>query len=220
MAQNNAINNRTSELTIDPGASGDAFNQFAIAGTDEWRIGVDDDDGDSFKLSQGAALGTNDTFVITPDGERTLPLNPCFYAFLATDETNVTGDGTIFTVGTNTAFTEVFDQGSNLTLNPVTFTAPVVGRYLICFNLSVTDATVAVDRFDSAIVTSNRNHTIINAYNPASDTFGMNQSVVLDMDASDTATFTVRVAGEAADTVDVFGDATGGGTSVSGCLVS
>ena len=57
MAKNNAINNRLTDFTIDPGATGDSYVQFAINGTDEWRLGVDDDADDAYKLAQGSALG-------------------------------------------------------------------------------------------------------------------------------------------------------------------
>ena len=72
-------------VIVDPGASGDSFIQFNINTTAEFRIGVDDDDGDSFKISQGSALGTNDTFVVTSSGEITIPLQPSFQAYLGTN---------------------------------------------------------------------------------------------------------------------------------------
>ena len=40
-------------------ASGDPKIVFDIGGTDEWYIGVDDDDGDKLKIGTGAAVGTN-----------------------------------------------------------------------------------------------------------------------------------------------------------------
>lgn len=222
MAKNNAINNRSSELTVDPGATGDSFVQFDINTTNEYRVGVDDTDSDAFKVSQGGALGTNDHFAMSADGERTLPLNPCFYAVLGSDESNVTGSGTAHTLGTSTAFTSVYDQGSNLSsLNPVTFTAPITGRYALTVNCGfsgVDTATATSTR--TVIVTSNRNHTIFTGYSPDVDSLGTNVSMVVDMDASDTATFTGTVFGQVGDTADIEGVAADGFTGVSGCLVS
>ena len=106
MAKINAINNKSGELTIDPGASGDSFVQFDINGTSEFRIGVDDTD-DSFRISQGSALGTNDTFVMTAAGEITMPLQSAFSAYNSSDDLNATGDGTSFTCEFDT---EIFDQ--------------------------------------------------------------------------------------------------------------
>ncbi|MDC7243658.1 MAG: hypothetical protein PQJ44_06955 [Sphaerochaetaceae bacterium] len=95
--------------TIDPGASGDSFVQFDINTTGEFRVGVDDD-GDAFKISQGSALGTNDTFIMSAAGERTMALQPAFLAYLGTTDSNVTGDATVFTLGSGNALTEVFDH--------------------------------------------------------------------------------------------------------------
>jgi len=81
MAKVNSIDNQSESLTIDPGASGDSFVQFDINATGEFRIGVDDTD-DSFRVSQGSALGTNDTFIMTDAGEKTTPLQPAFLAYV------------------------------------------------------------------------------------------------------------------------------------------
>ena len=80
MATKNSIDNAVQDLTIDPGATGDSFIQFDINATGEFRIGVDDASGDAFVIAQGSALGTNDTFVMTAAGERTMPLQSAFLA--------------------------------------------------------------------------------------------------------------------------------------------
>lgn len=222
MAQNNAINNQTQELTIDPGATGDSFLQFDINTTNEFIIGIDDDDGDSFKISQGGALGTNDYFIMTTDGERTMPLNPCFYADLLSDESNVTGSGTVYTIGSTVALNSVYDQGSNISsLNPLTFTAPVTGRYLLALNCSFSSITIATANASSArIVTSNRTYIIKNAYRPPSfGFFGQNMAMVADMDAADTAIIQGSISGEVSDASNIDGGS-GGFTGLSGCLVS
>lgn len=223
MAQNNAINNRTSQLTTDPGVVADSFNQFAINGTDKFRIGVDDSQGDTFKISEGGSLGTNDTFSMTSDGERRLPLNPCFHAYLDGDENNVTGTGTIFELGTIRAFTEVFDQGSNLSLSPGTFTAPITGRYLLTVNCSYRGVSTGVSTSSSTnIATSNRDHRIIDAYTTSASgsAFGMNISMIVDMDAADTAVFEAQITGLPADTADIDGSVSGGFSSIGGVLIS
>ena len=167
MAQNNSINNKTSTLTVDPGASGDSFIQHDINAVNKYITGVDDVDGDAYKISQGNDLGTNNHFKMTTDGERLLPLNPCFLVYLASDDSNVTGAGTTYTLGTNVAFTEVFDQGNHTSLNPVTFTAPVTGRYLFNVNIGMRGLTVATaDLFAIQMVTSNRTYYASNSYTP------------------------------------------------------
>jgi len=219
MAKINSLNNKSSELTIDPGASGDSFLQFSINTTGEFRIGVDDDAGDAFKISQGSALGSNDTFIMTAAGERTLPLNPCFLAYLGSDDNNVTGNGTAYTVGTNVALTEVFDQNGDFNTNG-TFTAPVTGRYLFSYSIYYNNMTSAATTINSRIVASNRGAQLV--VDPNGVTFqGTSMNVILDMDASDTCTFVARVSGEAGDVVDLPG--AGGtlyNTHMSGCLIS
>ena len=142
MATKNSINNKTQDLTIAPGTSGDSFVQFDINATGEFRIGVDDTD-DSFRISQGSALGTNDTFIVTDAGEITEPLQPAFLATVTSQISNVTGDGTLYVLVWDA---EVFDQGSNFD-GTSTFTAPIAGRYLF-------EVCVGVGGITSSLVSS------------------------------------------------------------------
>lgn len=195
MAKINAINNKSEELTIDPGASGDSFVQFDINATGEFRIGVDDDDSDKFKISQGSALGSNDTFVMTAAGERTMPLQPAVLAELSAGASNVTGDGTTYTL---TYDSEIFDQNNDL--SSPTFTAPVTGRYLIVQNFSLTNSlTSSHTTLISNIVTSNRtymgNYFDPYSYRDSSGTLSFNGVALADMDASDTASINFTISG-------------------------
>jgi len=196
VAKKNAINNKTQDLTVDPGASGDSFVQFDINGTGEFRIGVDDDDGDSFKVSQGSALGSNDAMVISADGEITRPLQP---AFLIADAgvTNVTGDSTNYTVNWSTG-TEHFDQNNDFD-GTSTFTAPVTGKYMFTSSLFLKDFTSSHTSLYITLSTSNRDYVVgyINGYLGSTGTGG-NQytpgfSFIVDMDASDTAVLKIAV---------------------------
>jgi len=118
--------------TIDPGLSGDSALQFDINSINKFIAGVDDSDGDSFKVSQGGALGINDFFVIDSNGHRLLPMQSSFFAQRNTTALNVTGDGTVYTVAFDV---EVFDRNGDY--NPITseFMAPVDGLY--CFGTHV-----------------------------------------------------------------------------------
>lgn len=224
MASINSINNTSNPLastavTIDPGASGDSYVQFDINTTGEFRIGVDDNDSDKFKISQGSALGTNDTFVMTADGERTLPLQPAFLAYLASDDNNVTGTGTNYTLGTNTALTEVFDQNSDFVTSG-TFTAPVTGRYYFYYWIKFHEITSG-NSMNTQIVTSNRSYLSLqtdpSVISNNSSELALEFGVFADMDASDTTTFTIVVDGEASDLIDLTGGATVA-TAVAGYL--
>ena len=128
MAHVNSINNATSKLTIDPGASGNSFVQFNVNASSKFIVGIDDSASDVFKISQGSALGTNDTFIMNSSGVPRMPLQAAFLGYLPSTDTNATGDTTQYTLGGTTALTKVFDQGTNFTTAGV-FTAPVTGRY-------------------------------------------------------------------------------------------
>jgi len=215
MAKINSINNRSSQLTIDPGASGDSYIQLDINSSAKFILGIDDDDGDSFKISAGSDLGANNTFKMTAAGERIMPLQSAFLAYLGTTDSNVTGNSTVFQVGSGNALTEVFDQNGDFNTNG-TFTAPVTGRFylnaIVLFDdLSATPFTVGNAFSRMRITTSNRLYVsgICNGGNSqSSGQLSINISIFADMDASDTATFSCTVSGEGADTVDVVGSAT------------
>jgi len=188
MATKNSINNKSQELTLDPGASGDSFVQFDINGTGEFRIGVDDTD-DSFRISQGSALGTNDTFIMTDAGERTMPLQPAFHAYLSSNQNNVTGDGTSFDPICDT---EVFDQGGDYNNGTGVFTAPIDGRYLFSIGLALSGLGAANTRGTFSLVTSDATFYAIDAdfgnMRQSIDELRMTQySIIADMDSADTA---------------------------------
>lgn len=182
------------QLSIDPGASGDSFVQFDINTTGEFRIGVDDDAADAFKISQGSALGTNDTFIMTAAGERTMPLQPAFSAYPTSNVTNATGDGTVVTMVFGT---EVYDQGGDFD-GTSTFTAPVTGRYNFSGYVSTDITSTAWIGLNFGMTTSNRGVGFI-AVDPGplvySSRVKVNGSADTDMDAADTAILTYTVSG-------------------------
>tara|TARA_R100000008_G_C3582683_1_gene169717 strand:- start:106 stop:2649 length:2544 start_codon:yes stop_codon:yes gene_type:complete len=57
------------DLEISAGSSGDPRITFDINGTDEWTIGVDDNDSDIFKIDTGAAVGGATKFSIDSSGD-------------------------------------------------------------------------------------------------------------------------------------------------------
>jgi len=205
MATKNAINNKSQELTIDPGASGDSFVQFDINTTGEFRIGVDNTD-DSFRISQGSALGTNDTFVMSADGERTMPLQPAFLADVTTQDSNVTGDGTAFTLGSGNALTEIFDQGGDF-VTTGTFTAPVTGLYYLHASFLMSGVTAGFSDSNMLLDTSNANYYCAFCY--AGQVAANNDQLIysgaafVDMDAADTAVAKLVVVG-GAKTIDIL----------------
>jgi len=211
MATQNSINKKSQDLTIDPGASGDSYVQFDINTTGEFRIGVDDDASDAFKISQGSALGVNDTFIMTAAGERTMPLQPCFRVEIDSNITNVTGDGTAYTVIWDN---EVFDIGSNMTTT--TFTAPVDGKYFFASEVMIGDITAAFTVGVICFIESsgeywNRLEKPGNLF--TGDQYQINNTAIIDMDASDTVYVNLIYAGST-KTLDIDGN-TGVGSVVN-----
>lgn len=192
------------QITIDPGASGDSFVQFDINSTGEFRIGVDDTD-DSFRISQGSALGTNDTFIVTAAGEVTKPLQPAFQATTnpGIAQNSVTGAGTVYTVLYNS---ERFDVGGDY--SSPTFTAPVTGKYLMECCLRVNGVTSSATVIRLNLITSNKGYQVIeldagNLFVGGDNGITVNGSMYVDMDAADTASVQVQVDGMAGDTVNI-----------------
>lgn len=220
----NSINNTAAAFTnlsttIDPGASGDSFIQFDINGTGEFRLGVDDDASDALKLSQGSALGTNDTLSISSAGEVLKPLQPAFLAYLGTNDTSVTGNGTYATLGAGQALTEIFDQGSDFVTSG-TFTAPITGRYLFNYtirSLAQGASTLLIAQF----ITSNRAYSALydpsGIREPSSDSSSVRYRILTDMDAMDTCIVRFRLDGLGANTAGI--QANGGDTSFGGYLI-
>jgi len=194
MATINIINNKSGSLTVDPGVSGDSFLQLDINSTGEWRLGCDDDAADAFKISQGSALGTNDTFVMTAAGQRTMPLQPCFLGDQSSTDLNVTGDGTVFQMGSGNPLTKIYDQGNDFTTGGV-FTAPVDGKYFFTVGVYIEGIDIGITEYSIDLVTSNGTYSIcrFNAAGlrvPAWQNRS-NGNIHCDMDASDTATVNV-----------------------------
>ena len=186
------------------GSAGDAYNLYSIPAVQNWSAGLDNSDSDAYVLASTASLGTGNVMRAQTTGEINYPLQTAFLAYLATTATNKTGTGTNYTIGTD-ALTEVFDQNNDFNTNG-TFTAPVTGRYTLFGGVRVTGTTVATQAIWQ-IVTSNRTFLILNNRTGSIFDFDLIISSLCDMDSADTATLTISVAGEAADTADIAGAA-------------
>jgi len=224
MAKINSINNATSELTIDPGASGDSFVQFDINTTGKFRVGVDDTD-DSFRISQGSALGTNDCMIIESSGEITKPLQSAAAAYLSSTVTNVTGTSAYTII----CDTEIFDNNGDYDNTTGIFSAPTTGRYLICGGISlVVDSSTGGTQYDCLIVSSNKTYYFdggptrrrVTNYYGSNSAISMSGSLLIDMDASDTVYLRISSSGGSSDSDDIYGHATDAYTYFTCHLVS
>lgn len=185
----------------------DAYYQADISGGQNWVWGLDNSDSDAWVLSASGTPGTTNVMRVSTAGEINYPLQPAFLAYLGSNVNNVTGNGASFTMGTTTALTEVFDQNSDFNTNG-TFTAPVTGLYILSCTWRVGGYTVSTNGSIS-IVTSNRSYSAMaqNPTNTGSSGSGWKPAniVLADMDAADTATFTINITGEASDVCDIVG---------------
>jgi hypothetical protein len=194
----NTANSSTSLEIVSGGASGgDAQLNFVVSGVTTVAMGIDNSDSDQFKISASNALGTTDTFTISPDGEVRMPLQPAFLAYLGTTEQNVSGDGTAFTFGSNNALTEVYDQGGDFNTNG-TFTAPVAGKYIFSCSLKLFYAggpTEAVLRLQTTLASYRPHKVNLSAIGTGTDYYALGATVQVNMDAADTATFVLTASG-------------------------
>jgi len=121
--------------TVGGTSSGDPMSVWSITGGQTWSAGADRSDSGIWKLSNGSALGTNDTFKMTSAGVNSMPLQPLVLA-TPPGAANVTGAGTNYLIPCNTA---PINQGSYFNTTTNLFTVPVTGNYLIGLRVVMTN---------------------------------------------------------------------------------
>lgn len=145
----------------------------------------------------------NTYIVPTTANEVTMPSQPAFCATMGADA-NRTGAGAIYVIGTNTAYTERFDQNSDFNTNG-TFTAPVDGRYRFDSYVS-TDAantsTEAWTRLNTSDAFYFRAEFQPDNYENTAGGCGVAGTILVNMDAADTAVMQIAYAAGAND-VDI-----------------
>ena len=163
-------------------------------------------------------VGGAQALTVNSDGSVNNTLQPAFMATRNGTSHNVTGNATTFTLQN---VTEIFDQGADYDVGTYTFTAPVTGRYLLSAMVAFSGVTAAADIASLRISTSNRTYltTVVNT-NDMDETNHMESTVIADMDASDTASVSLTVSGEASDVVDVIGTSSNLQTHFSGSLLA
>jgi hypothetical protein len=185
-----SVTGATPSITVGDAGAEDAKIIFD-GNAQDFHIGLDDS-ADDLIIGKGSALGTTANIVIDENGHVTKPLQPAAMAIVAAG-TNVTGDGTDYNV---TFGSEIFDQNADFGSN--VFTAPVTGRYLLTSQLYFQQVSNNMTEIYGWFTTSNRNSTYYGlngdaspGANDGSKEIYMNGSVIIDMDANDTAYPTV-----------------------------
>lgn len=140
---------------------------------------------------------------------------PSFLARPSGSKLNVTGAGTVYTVVFDD---EVFDQNSNFD-GTSTFTAPVTGKYQFSTGLHQENIDSTASDLKVRLVTSNHTYMFDENNPPTETNYCSGGSILVDMDAGDTATVSYQVSGMAGDTVDIIDDGNGG-SFFSGILLA
>lgn len=155
------------------------------------------------------ASATGTVMSVLDTGEMTLPLQSAFQAYLGTTDNNATGDGTIFTLGSGNALTEVFDQNGDF-VTTGTFTAPVTGKYFFYMGILTQNTDIAHTTWQPQIATTGNTFNLAyqNGFvNNASGAFlGGNGAVFCSMTAGDTCIFCIIITG-GTKVVEVVGNA-------------
>ena len=134
--------------------------------------------------SIGMWTAATNAMKIDSTGAMTKPNQPAFQVRKSADQNNVSASDSVITVSFDT---EVFDVNSDFASN--TFTAPVTGKYFLSINVYLAQIDTAAGYILIGIRTSNRDYYRIFDPNFSADVnyYGMNFSVLADLDASDTA---------------------------------
>jgi|TARA_R100000455_G_scaffold11446_1_gene4804 hypothetical protein len=161
---------RTGTGTITLGQSGDTI----ALGSGASQTG--------FGVSGVSSSSSSTAISIDSSGHVTMPLQPAFLTYVSSTQ-NVNSTNT-----TEINFdTEVFDLNSDYNTSTKRFTAPVTGKYLLHAMARVVnaDSNTGGHYVQTQIVTSNRTYTVISGVSLTY--WNINNSVLADMDANDTA---------------------------------
>ncbi len=192
------------QTTTGGGSAGDPFHTYTITGATSFSQGLDNSDSDAYVIAASTALGTTNVVRIATTGEINFPLQSAFNAYIPSNVNNVTGDGTVFTLGTTTAFTEVIDQNSDFNTNG-TFTAPVTGCYAFYANILLGGGTT-ITNAHSRLTTSNATY-IYFGESSVGTSINMQMSILADLDAADTCSAQIQTTDFGGKVDDVMGAA-------------
>jgi hypothetical protein len=127
---------------------------------------------------------------INSTGAVTMPLQPAFLAQPASQQANI-GEGSEIDIAFGT---ERFDQNGDFASS--VFTAPVTGKYFLSYSLWISNIDSVPSYFETYLTTSNRQY--LHTFDPrglAQDAGSrtINNALVADMDAGDTAKIQILI---------------------------
>lgn len=196
------------QVQVAGATASDAYYRCNISGGQSWIHGLDNSDGDAWALSSSATLGTTNVMRASTAGEINYPLQPAFSAYQNATASNVTGDGTNYTVIFDT---EIADQNADYNNATGVFTAPVTGLVTLTAGVRLSGLGVANTGGSLSISTSNGSYFPFNAnvgtmreLASGGNALSMCISALADMDAADVASIVATVTG-ATKIVNVVG---------------
>ena len=147
----------------------------------------------------GTALFSRGTPLVSSTGVMTNSNQPCFLAYLSSNQTNTTGDGTIYTIVFDTI---LVNQGTVYSTGTGNFTAPVAGNYLLTAGVCVANLPAGGTQLIAQISTSlsipqyyiNLSNPIAQV-DPATGDFQFTGSAVIPFTASATAHVRILITG-------------------------
>lgn len=198
----NTASNANFTASVGGTSGGDAYSVYAVGSTRSYSVGVDTSDSQKLKINTtnaatvGPSTGTT-LMTLSSTGVRTLPLNPAVFAYVhngGANITNVTGDGTVYTIIFDST---ALDAGTNFNTTTGAFTAPVAGNYLVIANVTLTGLGVA---HTSALLSISCNGAITrNQFNPIASAVGgiltCSLSIIYPLPVSTTISATIQVSG-------------------------
>jgi len=224
-----ATSNAKHRSQVGGAAGGDAFVEAAVAATRAWAWGLDNTDSDSLKEVTAAAGSTDPSSgtllrKMTTAGQQTMPLQPCFHAYLSANVPNATGAAASWILACDT---ETVDQGSNYDNTTFTFTVPVNGNYLFAANVTFQNITVLMNRFALSLSKTNAptrswqtNNINVGAVQNAANAFASSSTWLVPLLAGDTIQFAASIQDGAGNTATAVGiSGTTEFTTVQGYLV-
>jgi len=152
----------------------------------DYHIGLDDS-ADTLVIGKGSALGTTTAMSFDANGIITKPLQPAFSAYLSANQDNFALNSTVTVVFDR----EYYDVNADFNTSNYTFTAPVTGKYQINITLRFNNVDTAAGFYQTILTTSNRGYAVFTIdpnYSADLAYLHGNGSILVDMDASDTAT--------------------------------
>ena len=201
---------------IDDGAGGTnrktAASRISTYIEGAFTAGAKVDLGSNLLVGNGGSTG----IAISANGEVTMAAQPSVFALNSAYDNTVTGNGATATADLNT---ERYDQNGDFASD--TFTAPVTGRYLVAGCITLGERTTAHTQSDFDISFSNSIVRFAHVPNNNGNVrYGCSGTAIIDMDAADTLTLTVRSTGESSDVQRMLGHPDTNDTFISVQLIA